>query len=82
MRIVGDIHFLHFGCILFLITGFFAVIISALTEPLDPAYVRSFEFLTVFFFAVVSYRSALDPAYLRSFCSSYLVLFLPQELHL
>ncbi|XP_065570557.1 sodium/glucose cotransporter 1-like isoform X2 [Artemia franciscana] len=46
MRIVGDIHFLHFGCILFLITGFFAVIISALTEPLDPAYLHRLTWWT------------------------------------
>lgn len=37
--LVGDIHYLHFGCILFLITIVVTVVVSLLTEPMDKNYV-------------------------------------------
>ena len=38
-RLVGDIHYLHFGCILFVITIVVTVIVTLLTEPIDEDYV-------------------------------------------
>lgn len=38
-RLVGDIHYLHFGCILFVITLVVTVVVSLLSEPMDKNYV-------------------------------------------
>ena len=40
-RIVGDIHYLHFGCILFVITLVVTVVVTILTEPIEKDYVRA-----------------------------------------
>lgn len=37
--IVGNVHYLHFGCILFLITIAVTVVVSLLTQPIDKDYV-------------------------------------------
>lgn len=38
-KIVGNVHYLHFGCILFLISLVTAVLVSLITEPIDEKYV-------------------------------------------
>ena len=38
-RLVGDIHYLHFGCMLFIITLVVTVVVSLITEPMDKDYV-------------------------------------------
>jgi sodium/glucose cotransporter 1/sodium/glucose cotransporter 9 len=38
-RAVGDIHFLHFGCILFVIVCIVTITISLLTEPIPKVHV-------------------------------------------
>lgn len=38
-KIVGNIHYLHFGCILFLITLITTILVSLVTEPIDKNYV-------------------------------------------
>jgi len=45
-RLVGDIHYLHFGCILFVITLIVTVVVSLLTEPMDPDYLHRLTFWT------------------------------------
>ena len=37
--IVGQIHYLHFGCILFVITLVVTVVVTILTEPIEKDYV-------------------------------------------
>ena len=49
--IVGNVHYLHFGCILFLITLAVTLVVSLLTQPLDKDYVITinnfYELLTL-----------------------------------
>jgi len=45
-RIVGDIHYLHFACILFIITLVVTVVITILTEPIEKNYLYRLTFWT------------------------------------
>lgn len=45
-RIVGDIHYLHFGCILFVITLVVTVVVTILTEPIEKDYLYRLTFWT------------------------------------
>ena len=38
-KIVGNVHYLHFGCILFVISLVTAILVSLITEPIDEKYV-------------------------------------------
>lgn len=38
-KIVGNVHYLHFGCILFVISLVTTVLVSLITEPIDEKYV-------------------------------------------
>lgn len=40
--IIGKVHYLHFGCILFLITVIVVIVISLLTKPINPRKVHLF----------------------------------------
>ena len=67
-KIVGNVHYLHFGCILFLISLVTAVLVSLITEPIDEKYVwnlvNSYVRIIISkipFFAVIS-SDILDPS--------------------
>ncbi|XP_046654280.1 sodium/glucose cotransporter 4-like isoform X2 [Daphnia pulicaria] len=45
-KIVGNVHYLHFGCILFLISLVTAVLVSLITEPIDEKYLYRLTFWT------------------------------------
>lgn len=38
--VIGNVHHLHFGCMLFLITTIVTVVISLVTEPIDKNHVK------------------------------------------
>lgn len=44
---VDDIHYLHYGCFLFLATLLVTFVISILTEPMDPDKVSKAKLCTV-----------------------------------
>ena len=46
-RVIFDVHFLHFGCILFLIVVVAVVVISLLTEPIPEECVSALSSHTV-----------------------------------
>ena len=40
--VIADVHYLHFGIMLFVIVAVLCVVISLLTEPIDPKHVSSY----------------------------------------
>ena len=38
--IIADVHYLHFGCILFLLCVIVTIVVSLLTKPIDDKHVR------------------------------------------
>nr|CAH0112056.1 unnamed protein product [Daphnia galeata] len=45
-KIVGNVHYLHFGCILFVISLVTAILVSLITEPIDEKYLYRLTFWT------------------------------------
>ncbi|KZS09788.1 Uncharacterized protein APZ42_025901 [Daphnia magna] len=45
-KIVGNVHYLHFGCILFVISLVTTVLVSLITEPIDEKYLYRLTFWT------------------------------------
>lgn len=43
--VIKDVHYLHFGCILFALCIIVTVIISLLTKPIDDIHVSLFDFI-------------------------------------